>query len=79
VDLNIRENEGESEGLSRRSQTTREKQGGTMRDKFLLNRTATAWNFLPSEIAQTDTVNQFEAKIDRHMKSETWRRSVYRI
>ena len=81
VDLDIRENEGVSEGISRRhnSQITREKQGGTMRDKFLLNRTATTWNFLPSEIAETDTVNQFKAKIDRHMKSETWRRSVYRI
>ena len=51
VDLDIRENEGVSEGISRRhnSQITREKQGGTMRDKFLLNRTATTWNFLPSE------------------------------
>ncbi|RNA23965.1 RNA-directed DNA polymerase from mobile element jockey-like [Brachionus plicatilis] len=70
-----------SEGTSRRhnSQITRDKQGGKMRDKFLLNRTATTWNLLPSEIAGTDTVNQFKAKIDRHMKSETWRRSVYRI
>ncbi|RNA15509.1 hypothetical protein BpHYR1_026279 [Brachionus plicatilis] len=49
------------------------------KELFNLNRTATTWNLLPSEIVGTDTVNQFKAKIDRHMKSETWRRSVYRI
>ncbi len=49
-----------------------------MRDNFLLNRNATTWNMLPSEIAEADTVNQFKARIDRHMASETWRRSVYR-
>ena len=77
----MRENEGVSEGISRRhnSQITREKQGGTMRDKLLFNQAASTWNFLPSEIAETDTVNQFKAKIDRHTNSETWRRSVYRI
>ena len=81
VDLDIRENKGVSEGISRRhnSQITRGKQGGTMRDKFLINLTATTWNFLPSEIVETDTVNQSKAKIDRNIKSETWRRSVYRI
>lgn len=46
-----------------------------MRDKVLLNRTATTWNILPSEIAET--VNQFKAQIDRHMLSGALRRSVY--
>ena len=49
-----------------------------MRDNSLLNRNATTWNMLPSEIAEADTVNQFKARIDRHMASVTWRRSVYR-
>ena len=49
-----------------------------MRDNFLLNRNATTWNMLPSEIAEADTVNQFKARLDKHMASETWRRSVYR-
>ncbi|RNA25803.1 hypothetical protein BpHYR1_047203 [Brachionus plicatilis] len=68
IDLDIEENEGVSEKTSRRhnSQIKRDMQGGTMRDKFLLNRTATTWNLLPSEIAETDTANQFKAKIERH-------------
>jgi hypothetical protein len=49
-----------------------------MRDGFLLNRNATTWNMLPSEIAEADTVNQFKARLDKHMTSETWRGSVYR-
>ncbi|RMZ95412.1 hypothetical protein BpHYR1_044821 [Brachionus plicatilis] len=59
VDLDIRENEGVSEGTIRRhnSQITREKQGGTMRDKFLLNGTATTWNLLPYQKAGNDTAN----------------------
>ena len=30
-----------------------------IRDNSLLNRNATTWNMLPSEIAEADTVNQF--------------------
>jgi len=48
-----------------------------MRNNFLLNRNATTWNMLPY-IEEVDTVNQFKARIDRRMASETWRRSVYR-
>jgi len=42
-----------------------------MRNNFLLNRNATTWNMLPSEIAEADTVNQFKSRIDRRMTSET--------
>ena len=68
-------------GVSRRhnSQIIRDKHVNTpMRDNFLLNRNATTWNMLPSEIAEADTVNQFKARLDKHMSTETWRRSVYR-
>ena len=76
------ENIGEYGGEKRRHnyQLRNEKTVNTpMRDNFLLNRNATTWNMLPSDIAEADTVNQFKARIDRHMASETWRRSVYRI
>ncbi len=49
-----------------------------MRDNFLLNRNATTWNMLTPKIAEADMVNQFETRIDRHMSSETWGRSVWR-
>ena len=45
-----------------------------MRDGFLPNRSATTWNLLPPE-----TVNSFKARIDRHMKSDSWKRSVCRV
>ena len=80
VELGLR-NTGDTVGANRRhnSQIIREKfVNAPMRDNFLLNRNATTWNMLPSEIAEADTVNQFKARIDRHMASETWRRSVYR-
>ena len=67
--------------VSRRhnSQIIRDKHVNTpMRDNFLLNRNATTWNMLPSEIAEADTVNQFKARLDKHMSTVTWRRSVYR-
>ena len=81
VELGL-ENIGEYGGEKRRHnyQLRKEKTVNTpMRDNFLLNRNATTWNMLPSDIAEADTVNQFKARIDRHMASETWRRSVYRI
>ncbi len=38
-----------------------------MRDVFLLNQNAKTWNMLPSEIAEADTLNQFKARLDKHM------------
>lgn len=40
-----------------------------MSDKILLNRTATSWNLLRSEIAAADPVSQFKARIYWHMTS----------
>ena len=63
-----------------RHQISRDKFVNTpMRDGFLPNRSATTWNLLPPEIAEAETVNSFKARIDRHMKSDSWRRSVYRV
>jgi len=77
IDINTRDTEGE--GRRHNKQIIKEKHVNTpMRDGFLLNRNATTWNMLPSEIAEADTVNQFKARLDKHMTSETWRRSVYR-
>ncbi len=80
VELELR-NTGGTVGANRthNSQIITEKfVNAPMRDNFLLNRNATTLNMLPSEIAEADTVKQFKARIDRHMASETWRRSVYR-
>ena len=67
------------EGRRHNKQIIKEKNVNTpMRDGFLPNRNSTTWNMLPSEIAEADTVNQFKARLDKHMNSETWRRSVYR-
>ena len=77
LDMDTRGIEGG--GRRHNKQIVRERHVNTpMRDNFLLNRNATTWNMLPSEIAEADTVNQFKARIDKHMTSETWRRSVYR-
>ena len=78
MDLNA-ENSERKESHSRRhnSQIIRDRQWIPMRVK-LLNRTTTIWNFLPSEIVQAGNVMQFKARIDRHMESSNWRRSVYR-
>jgi len=43
-----------------------------MRGFSLPNRNATAWNILPSEV-----VNFFKSKLDEHMRSVAWRRSIY--
>jgi hypothetical protein len=43
-----------------------------MRNFFLPNRTATTWNI-------SDTVDIFKKRIDEHMRSPNWRRSIYRI
>ena len=62
-------------GRSHRPQISSDKFVNTpMRDGFLPNRSATDLNLLPPEIAQAETVNCFKARIDRHMKSDTWRR-----
>ena len=67
-------------GRSHRHQISRDKFVNTpMRDGFLSNRSATTCNLLPPEIAEAKTVNSFKARIDRHMKSDIWRRSVYRF
>ncbi len=62
IDINTRDTEGE--GRRHNKQIIKEKHVNTpMRDGFLLNRNATTWNMLPSEIAEADTVNQFKAKL----------------
>jgi len=71
IDINTRDTGGE--GRRHNKQIIKEKHVNTpMRDGFLLNRNST------TEIAEADTVNQFKARLDKHMTSETWRRSVYR-
>ena len=50
-----------------------------IRNNFLLNRNATTWNLLPPDIVEANTVNSFKARIDRHMKMNALRRSVYRV
>lgn len=48
-----------------------------MKDKFLLlNRAATIWNLLPSEIAAAETFNRYKARIERHMTLGALGRSV---
>ena len=50
-----------------------------MRNFSLPNRTATTWNILPSEVVRSDNVDIFKKRIDEHMRSPNWRRSIYRI
>jgi len=50
-----------------------------MRNFSLPNRTATTWNILPSEVVRSDAVDIFKKRIDEHMRSPNWRRSIYRI
>ena len=50
-----------------------------MRNFSLPNRTATTWNILPSEVVRSDTVDIFKKRIDEHIRSPNWRRSIYRI
>ena len=73
-------NQRENNGRHHRYQITRDRQGNVpMRNGFLPNRNATTWNMLPSEIVEADNVNVFKTRIDRHMKSDSLRRSVYRV
>ena len=73
-------NQGGQNGRHHNHQITRERQGNVpMRNDSLLNRNATTWNLLPSEVVEADTVNIFKTRIDKHMKSDSWRRSVYRV
>ncbi len=50
-----------------------------MRNFSLPNRTATTWNILPPEVVRSDMVDVFKKRIDEHMRSPNWRRSIYRI
>jgi hypothetical protein len=50
-----------------------------MRNFSLPNRTATTWNILPSEVVRSNNVDIFKKRIDEHMRSPNWRRSIYRI
>jgi hypothetical protein len=72
----------ESNYNSRNSQMTRIVSEIYNRSKarfcFLLNRCASHWNRLPLEVANAENTNQFKARLDAHMTSEKWRRSVYR-
>ncbi len=74
IDINTR-GTGE-EGRRHNKQIIKEKH--LKGDDFLPNRHATTWNISPSEIAEADTVNQFKARLNKHMTSETWGRSVDR-
>ena len=48
-----------------------------MRNNSLPNRTATTWNILPSEVVMADTTKVFKSRVDEHMRSQSWRRSIY--
>ena len=62
-------NQRENNRMHHRHQITRDRQGNLpMRNSFLLNRNATTWNLLPSEIMEADTVNVFKTRIDIHIK-----------
>ncbi|RNA35743.1 RNA-directed DNA polymerase from mobile element jockey-like [Brachionus plicatilis] len=50
-----------------------------MRNYSLPNRNATTWNLLPSDIVEADNVSVFKSRIDRHIRLESLRRSVYRV
>ena len=52
-----------------------EKKGyNPMRNNSLPNRTATTWNKLPVVMAGSTKV--FKSKIDEHLRSQSWRRSI---
>ena len=73
-------NQRENNGRHHRYQITRDRQGNVpMRNGFLPNRNPTTRNMLPLEIVEADNVNVFKTRIDRHMKSDSLRRSVYRV
>ena len=48
-----------------------------MRKNSLPNRTATTWNLLPSGVVMADTTKILKSRIDVHMKSLSWRQSIY--
>ena len=69
-------------GLTRRHgyQIQKELPGShPMRNNSLPNRNATTWNILPSEVVGAESVNIFKERIDKHMRSAAWRRSIYRV
>ena len=74
------ENQRGYSGRGHRHQIVREIAGKIpMRNNSLPNRNATTWNLLPPDIVGADTVTSFRTRIDRHIKLETLRRSVYRV
>ena len=80
VDMGVVYSQGGPNGRHHNYQITRERQGNVpMRNGSLLNRNATTWNLLPSEIVEADTVSVFKTRLDRHIKSDSLRRSVYRV
>ena len=50
-----------------------------MRNNSLPNRNATTWVLLPSEIMEAENGNIFKTKLERHIRLDSLRRSVYRI
>ena len=84
VDIGIggieKENQRENNGRHHGCQIKRDRQGNIpMRNGFLTNRNATTWNLLPLDIVEADTVDHFKVKLDRHIGTDSLRRSVYRI
>ena len=80
VDIGIDMGNNRIEGGGRRHgfQILKERAGSyPMRGFSLPNRNATTWNILPSEVVNAGTVNFFKSKLDEHMRSVAWRRSIY--
>jgi len=73
---NMREGGGRRHGFQ--ILISRERAGSyPMRGFSLPNRNATTWNILPSEVVNAGTLNFFRSKLDEHMRSVAWRRSIY--
>ena len=43
-----------------------------LRSNFFRNRVVTAWNKLPCEVIQVETVNQFQNRLDQHWAKESY-------
>jgi len=70
-------NQGGYQGRGHNQQITRE--NVPMRNYSLPNRNATTWNLLPSYKVGADNVSVFKSRIDRHIRLESLRRSVYSV
>ena len=77
INMGTENNRGDANNRRHGHQILREKNYTPMRNNSLPNRNATTWNILPSEVVEADTVNIFKERIDKHMKSVAWRRSIY--